>query len=81
MVLQLARRWSTYCIPRQKRKQIYVGSQPRSTPVQLLGVPVFGIIDSSADMTIIGGCLFRNVATTARLRKSLEKARTHSLNL
>ena len=45
------------------------GSQPRCAPVQLQGVPVFGIIDSGANITIIGGGLLRKVATTARLKK------------
>ena len=45
------------------------GSQPRCAPVQIQGVPMYGIIDSGADITIIGGSLFRKVATAARLKK------------
>ena len=45
------------------------GSRPRCAPVQVQGVPMFGIIDSGADITIIGGGLFRKVATVARLKK------------
>lgn len=45
------------------------GSQARCAPVQIQGVPMYGIIDSGADITIIGGDLFRKVATTARLKK------------
>ena len=33
------------------------------------GVPAYGIIDSGADITIIGASLFNRVATTARLKK------------
>ena len=45
------------------------GSQTRCAKVQVQGVPTFGIIDSGADITIIGGNLFRKVATVARLKK------------
>lgn len=45
------------------------GSQTHCAKVQVQGVPAFGIIDSGADITIIGGTLFRKVATVARLRK------------
>ena len=45
------------------------GSQPRCAPVQVQGIPGYGIIDSGADITIISGGLFRKVATAARLRK------------
>ena len=45
------------------------GSQMQCAKVQVQGVPAFGIIDSGADITIIGGTLFKRVATAARLMK------------
>ena len=53
-------------------KQIRVedqGSQSRCARIRIAGVPVYGIVDSGADITIIGGDLFRRVAANARLRK------------
>lgn len=46
------------------------GSRQQYANVQLEGVPVCGVIDSGADITIIGGDLFCRVAAAARLRKS-----------
>ena len=45
------------------------GSITQCVKVQLQGVPVYGLIDSGADISIIGGSLFKKVATTARLKK------------
>ena len=45
------------------------GSQPHCAKVSIQGVPVYGIIDSGADITIIGAILFKRVATIARLKK------------
>ena len=45
------------------------GSMPQCVQVQLQGVPVYGVIDTGADITILGGNLFKCVATTAKLRK------------
>ena len=45
------------------------GSQPQCARVEIQGVPVFGVIDSGADITIIGGNLLRRVASVAKLRK------------
>jgi len=45
------------------------GSVPQGARVLLQGVPADGIIDSGADITIVGGDLFRKVATAARLKK------------
>ena len=45
------------------------GSVPRCVGVQVQGVPAYGLIDSGADITIIGGTLFKKVATVARLKK------------
>ena len=44
-------------------------SQVQCAKVQVQGVPAFGIIDTGADITIIGGKLFKRVATIARLKK------------
>ena len=40
-----------------------------STYVRLQGVPAYGIIDTAADITIVGGRLFKKIATIARLKK------------
>ena len=45
------------------------GSVTRCVKVQVQGVPVYGMIDSGADISIIGGILFKKVATVARLKK------------
>ena len=45
------------------------GSESRCARVQVQGVPVYDLIDTGADITIIGGNLFWRVATVARLRK------------
>ena len=45
------------------------GSVPQSASVLVQGVPADGIIDSGADITIVGGDLFRKVAAMARLKK------------
>ena len=45
------------------------GSRPQCIRIQLQGVPVYGIIDSGADISIIGGDLLRCVASAAHLKK------------
>ena len=51
------------------------GSHPQCAKVQIQGVPAFGIIDSGADITIMGGKLFKKVAAVARLkRRNFKKA-------
>ena len=45
------------------------GSQVKCTRVSIQGVPPYGIIDSGADITIIGGNLFKRVAAAAKLHK------------
>ncbi len=51
------------------------GSRPQCARVQVQGVPAFGIIDTGADITVIGGALFKKVATIAKLKKrDLQKA-------
>jgi len=45
------------------------GSFPQCVRVLIQGVPAYGIIDTAADITIIGGQLFRKVASVAHLKK------------
>ena len=46
-----------------------LGSQSQCVKVEIQGVPAEGIRDSGADITIMGGDLFRRVAVIAKLRK------------
>ena len=46
------------------------GSHQQYANVQIEGVPAKGVIDSGADITIMGGDLFHRVAAAARLRRS-----------
>ena len=51
------------------------GSITQCVKVHLQGVPAYGLIDSGADITIVGGNLFKKVATIARLkRRDFQKA-------
>ena len=45
------------------------GSQPRCTPVQVQGFRAWGIVDSGADIMIMGKELFKTVASVCRLNK------------
>ena len=45
------------------------GSVTQCVKVRVQGVPAYGLIDSGADITILGGSLFKKVATVARLKK------------
>ena len=45
------------------------GSLTQCVKITVQGVPVYGIIDSGADITIIGGRLFKRVALAVRLKK------------
>ena len=45
------------------------GSRPQIARVDVQGVPADGVIDTAADITIMGGKLFALVASSARLRK------------
>ena len=49
------------------------GSKPRHAKVDVQGVPARGVIDSGADITIIGGDLFKRVAAVANLKKKYFK--------
>ena len=49
------------------------GRKPREVLVDVQGVPVTGVIDSGADITITGAELFKEVASEARLKKSAFK--------
>ena len=46
-----------------------MGSKPQCVKVQVQGVPAYCVLDSGADITIMGGMLFRKVATVAQLKK------------
>ena len=51
------------------------GSDPKCVSVLLHGVPANGLVDSGADITIMGGELLKRVAAAAKLKKSkLKKA-------
>ena len=51
------------------------GSKPQKALVDVQGVPAEGVIDSGADITIMGADLFKRVAAVARLKKKqLRKA-------
>ena len=53
-------------------KQVMVtdsGSHPQLARVNVMGVPADGVVDTAADITIMGGKLFAMVASSARLRK------------
>ena len=45
------------------------GSKPQCVRVVVQGVPMYGIVDSAADITIMGGNAFKQVAAAAKLRK------------
>ena len=45
------------------------GSCPQLAGVEIQGVPAQGIIDSGADISIMGGELFKRVAAVARLKR------------
>ena len=46
------------------------GSKSLTALVEVAGVPVHGIVDTGADITIIGPELFKKVAMFAKLKKS-----------
>ena len=45
------------------------GSHTVCVPLQVEGVPAYGLVDTSADITIIGPRLFKKVAAVSRLKK------------
>ena len=46
------------------------GSQQQFADVVIEGVPARGVVDTGAEITIMGGQLFARVATVARLKKN-----------
>ena len=46
------------------------GSHPQSVRVVVAVVPVDGIVDTAADITIVGAETFKRIAAVAKLRKS-----------
>ena len=45
----------------------YEGSQPQCVRVELQGVPVYGVVDSWADVTIVGCKLLCKVSAIIKL--------------
>jgi len=45
------------------------GSKSQTALVEIAGVPAHGIVDTGADITIMGPELFKKVATIAKLKK------------
>ena len=45
------------------------GSKPQCAKVEVQGVPAYGVLDSGADITIMGSTLFRKVAAVVRWKK------------
>ena len=45
------------------------GSRPQLVQVIVAGVPVQGVVDTAADITIVGAEAFKRIATVAKLRK------------
>ena len=45
------------------------GSYPQSVRVVVAGVPVDGIVDTAADITIVGAEIFKRIAAVAKLRR------------
>ena len=45
------------------------GSSPQRVRVVVAGVPVDGVVDTGADITIVGGEAFKRIAAVARLRR------------
>ena len=43
------------------------GSRPQCVQVELQSGPVYGVVDSGADITILGGKLLRRVAAIVKL--------------
>ena len=56
-----------------------MGNQPHCPKVNVQGVPVDGVLDSRADITIMGGDLFKRVAIVAKLWKKYFKPQIRSL--
>ena len=54
---------------KQKATQGCIKLERKVTQCALQGVPVYGITDSGADITIIGGQLLKRVALAAHLKK------------
>ena len=80
-VLSPAMGSSAHCrssIPAQKMSQVLVndkGSWLQNANIQVQGVPARGIVDSGADISIMGGELLKKVAAVANLwKRELRKA-------
>ena len=47
----------------------YEGSDPRRAFVEVQGIPAHGVVDTGADITIIGPELFKTIAAATRMKK------------
>ena len=54
--------------------RIRAASQPRKVIVDIAGVPAQGLVDTGADITIMGPELFKKVASVAGITKKQFKA-------
>ncbi|XP_064398966.1 uncharacterized protein LOC135345475 [Halichondria panicea] len=56
----------------------YEGSHPRRALVEVQGIPAYGVVDTGADISIMGAELFKTVAAATRMKKrslkSVDKA-------
>ena len=58
-------------------KQVRVqdrGSKPRKVKVVVGGVPVLGVVDTAADVTIVGGEVFKQVAVVLHVNSTRESS-------
>ena len=49
------------------------GSKSQCVHVQIHGVPAYGIIETAVDIKIVGGSLFKRIATIVQLKKKVLK--------
>ena len=49
------------------------GSKPQCVRVVVQGVPMYGMVDSAVDITIMGGDAFKQVAAAAKLKRKCFK--------
>ena len=59
--------------------RIHEGSRAHYVKVSVQGMPVYGIVDSVADITITGGEMFKQVAAAAKHPKKKKKKKFLSL--
>ena len=47
----------------------YEGSRPRRALVEVQGIPAYGIVDTGADISIMGAKLFKTIAAAIKMKK------------